>query len=258
MTFCLGVKVNDGLVGIADTLVTSGAECITARKVTLHESGGCPFFLMTSGLRSVRDKALTYFEEQLETLDQPYERLYHVANAFAEQIRRVHAEDEQGLASSSFNFNLHALVGGQMANDRQHKLYLLYPQGNWVEIGPGSPYCIIGESGYGKPILDRTLMFTDSMRFALKVGCLAFDSTRISAANVDFPIDVVIYDAAAKAIVQRRFEKQDLVSNSNWWQDQLRTLVRQLPSEWMDSILDEEGRSIVENDTISIRSAKGS
>ena len=258
MTFCLGVKVNDGLVGIADTLVTSGSECITARKVTLHESGGCPFFLMTSGLRSVRDKALTYFEEQLETLDAPYERLYHVANAFAEQIRRVHVEDESGLASSSFNFNLHALVGGQMANDKQHKLYLLYPQGNWVEVGPGSPYCIIGESGYGKPILDRTLKFTDSMRIALKVGCLAFDSTRISAANVDFPIDVVIYDAAAKAIVQRRFEKQDLVSNSNWWQDRLRTLVRQLPSAWMDSILDEEGRSIIESDTISIRSAKGS
>jgi putative proteasome-type protease len=184
--------------------------------------------------------------------------LVSLHEVLAEQIRRVHVEDEAGLTTSSFNFDLHALVGGQMANDREHKLYLLYPQGNWVEVGPGSPYCIIGESGYGKPILDRTLMFTDSMRFALKVGCLAFDSTRISAANVDFPIDVVIYDAQAKAIVQRRFEKQDLVSNSNWWQDQLRTLVRQLPSEWMDSILDEEGRSIIETDTISIRSAKGS
>ena len=258
MTFCLGVKVNDGLVGIADTLVTSGAECITARKVTLHESGGCPFFLMTSGLRSVRDKALTYFVEQLESMEAPFERLYHSVNAFAEQIRRVREEDEPGLTSSKLNFNLHALVGGQMANDKDHKLYLLYPQGNWVEVGPGSPYCIIGESGYGKPILDRTLKFNDSMRFALKVGCLAFDSTRISAANVDFPIDVVIYDAQSKAIVQQRFEKQNLVSNSNWWQDQLRTLVRQLPSAWMDSILDKESRAVIESDTISIRTAKGS
>lgn len=258
MTFCLGVKVNDGLVGIADTLVTSGSECITARKVTLHESGGCPFFLMTSGLRSVRDKALTYFEEQMETLEQPYERLYHAVNAFAAQIRRVREEDEPGLSLSNFHFNLHTLVGGQMANDKEHKLYLLYPQGNWVEVGPGSPYCIIGETGYGKPILDRTLKYADSMRFALKVGCLAFDSTRISAANVDFPIDVVIYDARAKAIVQRRFEKQDLLSNSNWWQDRLRTLVRQLPSEWMDTILDEDDRAVTESDTISIRTAKGS
>jgi putative proteasome-type protease len=258
MTFCLGVKVSDGLVGIADTRVTSGSECITARKVTVHESGGCPFFLMTSGLRSVRDKAITYFEEQLETQEAPYERLYHAVNAFAGQIRRVRDEDHSALATSNLDFNLHALVGGQMANDHEHKLYLLYPQGNWVEVGPGSPYCIIGESGYGKPILDRTLKFSDSMRHALKVGCLAFDSTRISAANVDFPIDVVVYDGRAKAIVQRRFEKQDLLDNSNWWQDQLRNLVRQLPSGWMDSILDEEGHALIESNTISIRTAQGS
>lgn len=257
MTFCLGVKVNDGLVGIADTRVTSGSECITARKVTLHESGGCPFFIMTSGLRSVRDKALTYFEEELETREEPFGRLYQAVNAFATHLRKVREEDHAALASSKFEFNLHALVGGQMANDHEHKLYLLYPQGNWVEIGAGSPYCIIGETGYGKPILDRTLKVTDTMRFALKVGCLAFDSTRISAANVDFPIDVVIFDSRAKVVIQRRFDKQDLASNSNWWQDQLRTLVRQLPSQWMDGILDQEDNAIVESDTISIRAAQG-
>src|SRR6266481_2488025 len=115
--------------------------------------------------------------------------------------------------------------GGQLRHDKEHKLYLVYPQGNWVEVGAGTPYCIIGESGYGKPILDRTLKFTDTIRFALKVGCLAFDSTRISAANVDFPIDVIIYDAEQHAILEHRYEKKDLLEISNWWQERLRQSV---------------------------------
>src|SRR5439155_17662448 len=195
MTFCLGMKVAGGLVGIADTRVTSGTEVITARKVSVHEHSGQTFFLMTSGLRSVRDKALTYFEEVLDESDTEFDRLYKAVNVFSGQLRRVADEDKEAIVAGNYRFDLHALIGGQFRHDKEHKLYLIYPQGNWVEIGSGTPYCIIGESGYGKPILDRTLKFSDPIRFALKVGCLAFDSTRISAVNVDFPIDVIIYDA---------------------------------------------------------------
>jgi putative proteasome-type protease len=237
MTFCLAVKVQEGLVGIADTRVTSGAECITARKVTVHTHGPHSLFLMTSGLRSVRDKVVTYFEEILESSDASFDRLYKAVNALAEQVRRAAAEDQEALEASNLHFNLHALVGGQMEHDREHKLYLLYPQANWVEIGPGTPYSIIGETGYGKPILDRTLKYSDSMQFALKVGCLAFDSTRISAANVDFPIDVVIYKRDSFEIIEHRYEKQDLIDISNWWQERLRESVRLLPSRWINALL---------------------
>ena len=132
---------------------------------------------------------------------------------------------------------MHALVGGQLGADRQHKLYLVYPEGNWVDIGPGTPYCIIGESGYGKPILDRTLQYTDAMRFALKVGCLAFDSTRISAANVDFPIDAVAFDSTRRVFLQHRYTKDDLRPISDWWQERLRESVRELPSDWTEAVL---------------------
>lgn len=238
MTFCLGIRVAGGLVGIADTRVTSGAEVIKARKVSVHEIGGQRFFLMTSGLRSVRDKALTYFEEVLDESDTEFDRLYKAVNVFSKQLRRVAEEDEEALSAGSYRFDLHALIGGQLRHDKEHKLYLIYPQGNWVEIGSGTPYCIIGESGYGKPILDRTLKFTDAIRFALKVGCLAFDSTRISAANVDFPIDVIIYDAEREVIVEHRYEKQDLEEISNWWQERLRHSVIELPCEWQNVIID--------------------
>jgi len=236
VTFCLGMKVHDGLVGIADTRITTGNECITAQKVSVHRHGGHSLFLMTSGLRSVRDKALTYFEETLEEADTAYDKLYKAVNAFAEQTRRVAREDREALQESNLPFNLHALVGGQLEGDREPRLYMLYPQGNWVEVSQGTPYYIIGESGYGKPILDRTLKFSDSMRFALKVGCLAFDSTRISSANVDFPIDVVLFERDTYEIVQHRYEKGELQEISNWWQERLRSSVIELPNGFVDNV----------------------
>jgi putative proteasome-type protease len=238
MTFCLGMKVRDGLVGLADTRITSGNECITGRKVSVFEGDGWSFFLMTSGLRSARDKAITYFEEVVDRADGPPElRMFKIANLLAAQIRRVSDEDKSPLEASGFHFNIHALVGGQLESDREHKLYLIYPQGNWVEIGPGTPYHILGASGYGKPVLDRTLKFEDTMRFALKVGCLAFDSTRISAADVGFPLDVVLYVRDTFELVSHRFEQQDLAEASNWWQDRLRHSVRELPLDWMEPMM---------------------
>lgn len=239
MTFCLGMKVGQGLVGIADTRITSGTECITARKVSVYQHDSHPFFLMTSGLRSVRDKTITYFEEALDDADVQYDRLYKAVNAFAHELRRVAEDDRAALETSSLRFDLHALIGGQMRHDREPKLYLVYPQGNWVEINAGTPYCIIGESGYGKPILDRTLKYEDAIPFALKVGCLAFDSTRISAANVDFPIDVVVFDSDSRQILEHRYEKNDLIEISNWWQERLRQSVADLPCAWQKSVLGE-------------------
>ena len=246
MTFCLAMKVKDGLVGIADTRVISGSECIVAKKVGVYQQDGASLFLMTSGLRSVRDKVVTYFDEAMEDAQQPIPtRLFHIANVIAAQIRRVANEDRKSLEESGFRFNMHALVGGQLSKDREHKLYLIYPEGNWVEIGTGTPYHIIGASGYGKPVLDRTLKYEDSLRIALKVGCLAFDSTRISAADVDFPVDVVLCQRDSFQIVEHRFEKKDLAEISNWWQERLRDSVRELPVDWMEPVLSRVPRPLL-------------
>ena len=232
MTFCIAMKVKDGLVGISDTRVTSGTEHTQARKVTVHQDGKHSMFLMTSGLRSVRDKALTYFEEVFEEDGHGFDRLYKAVNAFAAQVRRAAQEDKEALAESGLPFNLFSLVGGQLERDREHKLYLLYPQANWVEVGEGTPYFLIGESAYGKPVLDRVLRYDSSMDLALKVGYLAFDSTRISATDVDFPIDVVLYRHNSYHMVTHRYEDHDLQHLRVWWQDRLRRAVQELPAEW--------------------------
>ncbi len=234
MTFCLGIAVEEGLVGIADTLVTSGKECITARKVSVYHPDCGALFVMTSGLRSLRDKTLTYFEEALAERERPLDRLYKAVNLFSEQLRRVAGEDRKALLEGGLTFNIHALVGGQMENDPSHKLYLVYPEGNWVDTGEGSPYHVIGSTGYGKPILDRALNYEDPMRHAFKVGCLSFDSTRISAADVDFPIDVVLYLRDSFRIIEHRYEKEDLAQISHWWQERIPRAVQDLPSGWVE------------------------
>lgn len=228
------MKVRDGLVGIADTRVTSGVEYITARKVTIHQYGRHSLFLMTSGLRSARDKALTYFEEVLEAEDASFDKLYKAVNAFAEQVRRVATEDKPALEESGFSFNLYSIVGGQLENDKEHKLYMLYPQGNWVEVGQGTPYYLIGESSYGKPLLDRALRYDSSMEMALKLGYLAFDATRTAANDVDFPLDVVKYAVGSYEIIHHRFEESDLLPVSQWWQSNVIDLVARLPDDWID------------------------
>ena len=237
MTFCLGMRVQDGLVGIADTMVTSGNEVITASKVSIYNMEHGSMFLMTSGLRSVRDKALTYFDEHISNLEKPFNRLFKAVNAFSEQVRTVAKEDKPSLSESGLSFDMNCLIGGQMHEDPEHLLYLVYPQGNWVEIGKGTPYQIIGAPGYGKPVLDRTFSFDDSLSFALKVGCLSFDSTRISAADVDFPMDVVLYRTNSFKIVKHRFQREDLGVVSDLWDAKLRESIKSLPEEMIDQAL---------------------
>lgn len=235
MTFCLGITVEDGLVGLADTRITAGNEMTTAQKLSTYETPHGAVFFMTSGLRSVRDKVATYFEEALET-GPPLDKLFKAVNLFSGLVRQVAKEDKEYLDASGLQFNIHAIMGGQFTGDPSHKLFLIYPQGNWIEITCGTPYHIIGETGYGKPVLDRTLKHADSIHFALKVGCLAFDSTRISAAGVDFPLDVVVYSKGSFSLIEHRFEQADLAHISTWWQERLRESVHALPSEWIEAI----------------------
>lgn len=236
MTFCIGVKVAKGLVGLSDTRVTSGAEYSTAPETTIIQRNRHSMFIMTSGLRSARDKALTYFNEVLETEDASFSRMYVAVNKFADQVRRVRKEDQESLQHGGYKFDLTCLIGGQLEEDKEHKLYMLYPEGNWVEAAEDSPYYIIGGSGFGTPILRRVLTYQSSLETALKLVILAFDSTRISANDVGYPIDVVHYRRSSYSLTVKRFEAEDLALISGWWQNVQKRSVSRMPSSWIRSV----------------------
>lgn len=234
MTYCLGIKVREGLVAIADTRITSGTDTTIKKKIFTVQKENASLFIMTSGLRSVRDKAITYFKELLE--QEEYNKMYKAVNAFGQQVRRVAEEDKAYLERSAFKFDLNTIIGGQLKDDEEHKLFLLYPEGNWVELGQGAPFVVIGNSGHGKAILNRTITEDSDMKVALKAGFLSFDSTRVSSNNVDFPIDVVLYKRDSFLLAEQKYEKQDLESISQLWDEELKSALQRIPENWMESV----------------------
>jgi putative proteasome-type protease len=232
MTYCLGIKVKEGLVAIADTRITTGTDTTVKKKITIVQKEHYSLFIMTSGLRSVRDKAIVYFDELLDTTE--FNKLYQAVNAFGQQVRRVADEDRATLEKAGFKFDLNTIIGGQLKDDEEHKLFLLYPEGNWVELGLGAPFVVIGNSGHGKAILNRILDEDSDMKLALKAGFLSFDSTRVSSNNVDFPIDVALYKKDTFELIEQRYTQKDLADISAQWADELKTALMNIPEGWME------------------------
>ncbi|MDE2968426.1 MAG: peptidase [Chloroflexota bacterium] len=226
MTFCLGIKCGDGLVAIADTRITSGSEVSTAKKIAVHQGERHSMFVLTSGLRSVRDKAITYFEERLRQNGSHLSRSYQAVNALAEEMRRVYDEDNDWLIKAGLHFDLHCIVGSQLAEDDAPHLYLLYPQGNWVEVSQGTPYLIIGETRFGKPILDRALRYEATLEEALRLAMISFNSTEASSADVGPPVDAVVYLNDAFAVRERRFDAEELRPLTQFWQGAIEDAVQ--------------------------------
>jgi len=237
MTYCLGIKVQEGLVAIADTRITAGTNTTVKKKIYVTQQDNTSLFIMTSGLRSIRDKAIHYFQELLDD-GAVYDKLFKAANAFGEQIKRVADEDRDSLEKAGLKFNLNTIIGGQLKEDKEHKMFLLYPEGNWVELDESTPYVIIGNSGQGKAILNRVLNNTTPMRYALKAGFLSFDSTRVSSNDVEFPIDVVLYKKDSFSLIEYRYEKKELEHISELWAEKLKAALDDIPDDWMERAFD--------------------
>ena len=230
MTFCVGVKVRDGLVALADTQIVRGGEVSSKAKLSLHEHGDRPLFVMTSGLRSVRDKVVLRLEDLLAARDEPYRRLHEVVTVFGDLLKAVRAEDGPSLDESGLRFNLHAIIGGQLTDDDEPTLFMVYPEGNWVTATEDAPSFIIGRTFYGKPILDRLLRADTPLPQAISLAYLAFDATCASVVDVDFPIDVVVW--AGGTLREQRYDPGDLAAVHELWDRRLREALDDLPTEW--------------------------
>ena len=237
MTFCCALKCRDGLVALADTQIVRGSEQVTKSKLAILHDRDESFFIMTSGLRSVRDKLMIYAEEALAESSVGCERLYQAANLFGAQMQRIREEDGEALKASNLPFNAHAIIGGWFQQDPEPSLYYLYPEGNWVEVDADSPYFMIGRSYYGKPILDRQMTSAVSLERATALALLAFDATQTSVTDVDYPIDMLTLAAADRTTRERRYTRSDLADASDDWQRHLAQAIDTLPMDWADPLL---------------------
>ncbi len=235
MTFCIGIKVRDGVVALADTQIVRGSEQVSKQKLAAVIHAEDSLFAMTSGLRSVRDKTLIYLDEELQS-SKPYDRLYKVVNLFGEKLRQVRLEDGPSLIASNLTFNTHAVIGGCLSGDASPQLFYVYPEGNWVEAAIDSPYFIIGRTTYGKPILDRLLRYESSLQSAVGLALLAFDATRMSVTDVDCPIDVAVIPNTTRRATFLRFSQSEIAVATEWWSKALASALASMPMQWANGL----------------------
>jgi putative proteasome-type protease len=194
--------------------------------------------IMTSGLRSLRDKTLAYLRRSMQRRGAPYDSMFDAVTDYSTQLRDVAKEEHAVLERADLKFNLHAIICGQLAEDSEPGLFLVYPEGNWLEVDTRTPYLSIGETTYGKPILDRALNRDTSLRNAVKLAYLSFDSTRISATHVGFPIDILTYRTSERTWREAHYEHDDLLEQRQWWNKNLMELATKLPDDlWVDTLV---------------------
>ncbi|MFQ6016603.1 MAG: peptidase [Kiloniellaceae bacterium] len=244
MTYCLGIKVSEGLVCLADGRITSGNQVTNVRKVALHGRKGAQFCIMTSGLRSLRDKTLAYLDRGLaKGMARRVVSLLDAVDAYSKCLRRVAKADRAALESAELGFDLHAIVAGQLSDDPEPSMFLVYPEGNWIEVDRRTPYLSIGATAYGKPILDRALSYETTIKTALKLAYLSFDSSRFSSADVGFPIDLLVYPAGQGRWREAHYDYDDLRDQRIWWNAHITQLTAKMPDgPWAEELLASAGR----------------
>jgi putative proteasome-type protease len=227
MTYCIAIKSKTGVVALSDTRISSGLGVSTSKKIKTYQENGNSFFIMSSGLRSIRDKVIHLFEDELENTSA--DKLYKIANLVGNAVKQARAEDLETLQQSKFIFDGHFILGGQCAKDKRSSIFLVFPEGNWVEVSDESPYTIIGNTGFGKPILRRLLHENITFDLAIKAAYLSFDATYKNASDVDFPLDFALYRNGTFEIQELRKTEEDLKATATQWNQMLLNAANDLP-----------------------------
>jgi putative proteasome-type protease len=236
MTYCLGIITRDGLVMASDSRTNAGYDHVNVcRKMhTFAREGERVFVLTTSGSLSLSQSVVEGLRRDFENERglATCESLYDAARVVGEAVRRVSDLDRASLERDKYQFNVHLLLGGQIVGDPPG-LFLIYPQGNPLAAGSDSPYLQIGESKYGRPILDRGIRFDrTTLEEAVKYALISLDSTMRSNATVGPPIDLLVYEQGSLRLSRRRrldAEDADLKAIRAQWEQALRKAVSELP-----------------------------
>jgi putative proteasome-type protease len=236
MTYCLGIVTKDGLVLASDSRSNAGYDQVnTVRKMhTFEVPGERDFVLLASGSLSLTQSILTLLRKDFDAGQglAMANSMYDAARVVGEQVRKVSELDRAALERDEYRFNVHLILGGQVKGENP-ALFLVYPQGNPLQATEDSPYLQIGETKYGRPILDRGIRFDQTtLEEAAKYALLSMDSTMKSNVTVGPPIDLVAIAPGELAVRrQHRFADNDpgLVKIRMRWEQALRQAVLKLP-----------------------------
>jgi putative proteasome-type protease len=198
------MRLNSGLVFLSDSRTNAGVDHIGSfRKMTLFENPGDRIMvLLTAGNLSISQSVRQTISEYLTadgTSIWTASSMYEAAQIVGESIRSVHKRDAESLEQFGIDFNVSLIFGGQIRGERC-RLFQMYSAGNFIESHDENPYFQIGESKYGKPIIDRVITPNTPLDEAAKCALISMDSTLRSNISVGFPLDLLLYDEDALTI----------------------------------------------------------
>ncbi|QDL55009.1 proteasome-type protease [Rhodoferax aquaticus] len=203
MTYCVAIKLNAGLVFLSDSRTNAGLDQInTFRKMIVYEKADDRFMVLLSAgnlsiSQSVREilqiEKLKDSKNDEGTTIWNATSMFDAARVLGAAIRRVHERDAASLQQSGVDFNVSLIFGGQIKGEGM-RLFQVYSAGNFIEATPETPYFQIGESKYGKPVLDRVITPETPLDEAAKCALVSMDSTLKSNLSVGLPLDMVVYE----------------------------------------------------------------
>jgi putative proteasome-type protease len=206
MTYCVAMRLRAGLVFLSDSRTNAGIDNVgTFRKMYAFENAGDRVMvLMTSGnlslsqaIRQMITEHVTADGKTIWTVGSMFE----AAQIVGEAIRLVYARDAKALEEFGIDFNVRMIFGGQIGNEGC-RLFQVYSAGNFIESHDENPYFQIGESKYGKPIIDRVITPFSSLDEAAKCALISMDSTLRSNVSVGLPLDLLVYETGSLAITR--------------------------------------------------------
>ena len=241
MTYCLSLLCREGIVFLSDSRTSAGVDNINIRpkmRVYVRE-GERLICLMTSGNLSLTQSVVALIEEDLHLSSDQTGRshllnqstMFATARYVGSKVREVDLMDRAALEADGFSFNINLIVGGQIHGDAP-EIHYVYPQGNTLKANLEYPFLQIGESKYGKPILDRGFNYSTRLSEAVKFGILSMEATMKSNVSVGPPLDVFAYERDSFRVrLRSRIDEGDpyLQQIQKRWGDGIVKLVEAMP-----------------------------
>ncbi|MCB2110109.1 MAG: peptidase [Defluviimonas sp.] len=212
MTYCVGLLLDEGMVLLSDTRTNAGLDNIaTYRKMFTFENGGeRVIVIMTAGSLSVTQTTIAQLTDAIEDPDATHETsillapsMLKVAEMVGERLAAVRRSVDEKLAAMDQHASASMIVAGQRRNGEM-RMFLIYPEGNFIEATDDTPFLQIGEHKYGKPILDRVVRPSTSLEDGQKAVLLSMDSTLRSNLSVGMPLDLALVRRDECRVGQRR------------------------------------------------------
>lgn len=241
MTYCVALLLDEGLVFASDTRTNAGVDQVAVfPKMHVFEvKGERVLTLLTAGNLGITQSVVNRLREAIKAGEDKH---LHNANGMLEaaelvgaEMRRAYERDAEHLKIHNADFNASILIGGQIKGE-DPRLFNVYAAGNFIESCAETPYFQIGETKYGKPIIDRVVKKNSDMMDVVKCVLISFDSTIRSNISVAAPIDLLIYrNGSFHAECKQRISESDpyYASVRQGWSEGLRQVFAELPSpDW--------------------------